>query len=593
MMHKEGNYFNILKNLSVMVYTMSNSIRKGKIMKNFIHLKTKVTSVILSAVICFGMLAAGVVAHVDAASNGQAEDKKIYISDLDWKSAENGAGLEIGIDKSVNGNKLKVRDLTGAEVEYDKGLGMHAVEENDKYAYVTYDIAGKGYTRFKAFAAADLEAWGSITFEVLVDGVQKYYNEAPNSWNNEGNCVDVDITGASEITLRVGNGGNGNGGDHADWCDAYFVQPAGYIEPDDSGDKTNPDDSGKTIDADAKFLYLSDMDWKSASSGWQTVQKDKNISGGAITLADGTGSPVVYKKGLGTHAESTIIYDISQLSAKEFLAYVGADAGEGGTVSFEVYVDDVKKFDSGLMEQQNEAKKVAVNVEGAKILKLVVTNGNGNNACDHASWADAKLLLTSEENVEKPKYTSTWLSDIQWKSATSGWQTVQRDKEVNGNPIVLANGEGSTTTYEKGLGVHAHSEIIYDIAGKGYITFESYVGADFGEGGTVKFQVWVDGVKKYESPSLMEQQNAAEFISVDIKDAKELKLVVTEGNGSNACDHASWANAKLIGLANGSSGGDTISPKTGENTVWFNFVLLCFAVSAASVVVLRKKVISK
>ena len=128
MMHKEGNYFNILKNLSVMVYTMSNSIRKGKIMKNFIHLKTKVTSVILSAVICFGMLAAGVVAHVDAAANGQEEDTKIYISDLSWKSAENGAGLEIGIDKSVDGNKLKVHDLTGAEVEYDKGLGMHAFE---------------------------------------------------------------------------------------------------------------------------------------------------------------------------------------------------------------------------------------------------------------------------------------------------------------------------------------------------------------------------------------------------------------------------------------------------------------------------------
>lgn len=143
------------------------------------------------------------------------------------------------------------------------------------------------------------------------------------------------------------------------------------------------------------------------------------------------------------------------------------------------------------------------------------------------------------------------------------------------------------------MGTHAESTIIYDLTGLGAKEFHAYVGADFGEGGTVKFQVWVDGVKKYESPSLMEQQNAAEFISVDIKDAKELKLVVTEGNGNNACDYASWANAKLIGLANGSYGGDTTSPKTGENTVWFNFVLLCFAVSAASVVILRKKVISK
>lgn len=71
-------------------------------------------------------------------------------------------------------------------------------------------------------------------FEVLVDGEQKYYHDAPNTRNNEGNCVDVDITGAFEITLRVGNGGNSNSGDHADWCDAYFIQPAGHQDEDNT-----------------------------------------------------------------------------------------------------------------------------------------------------------------------------------------------------------------------------------------------------------------------------------------------------------------------------------------------------------------------
>jgi hypothetical protein len=32
--------------------------------------------------------------------------------------------------------------------------------------------------------------------------------------------VDVDVTGAAIVELVVGDGGDGNGSDHADWADA-------------------------------------------------------------------------------------------------------------------------------------------------------------------------------------------------------------------------------------------------------------------------------------------------------------------------------------------------------------------------------------
>lgn len=57
-------------------------------------------------------------------------------------------------------------------------------------------------------------------------------------------------------------------------------------------------------------------------------------------------------------------------------------------------------------------------------------------------------------------------------------------------------------TYTKGIGVHANSEVFYDIEGKGYDFFESYIGIDQamkGKPSSATFEVYVDGEKKFES----------------------------------------------------------------------------------------------
>jgi len=73
--------------------------------------------------------------------------------------------------------------------------------------------------------------------------------------------------------------------------------------------------------------------------------------------------------------------------------------GSIGSVTFQVFVDGEKQFDSGLMHSRDPQKYIEVNVTGAKELKLVVTDGGNGNGSDHASWGDTKLHFANADRV--------------------------------------------------------------------------------------------------------------------------------------------------------------------------------------------------
>ncbi|WP_051348762.1 glycoside hydrolase family 2 TIM barrel-domain containing protein [Peribacillus kribbensis] len=141
-------------------------------------------------------------------------------------------------------------------------------------------------------------------------------------------------------------------------------------------------------------LYLSDMDWKSATTGWSSIQKDKSVDGNALTLAAGSGTRV-YEKGIGTHANSEIIYDLDGKGFSTFQTFVGLDqeTNGSGSIQFQVYLDGASVFDSGKMTKSTPAKLVDLNVKGKSELKLVVTDAGDGNSNDHADWADPKLKV--------------------------------------------------------------------------------------------------------------------------------------------------------------------------------------------------------
>ncbi|AJF69997.1 membrane protein [Streptomyces vietnamensis] len=139
-----------------------------------------------------------------------------WASDLDWTSVTNGWGpverdLSNGETGTGDGSPLRI-----GGVAYAKGLGTHAP------AKVRYYLGGR-CTSFTAEVGVDdvQTTRGSVQFSVLADGTEKVKSpvlKAPDpAWS-----LTADVTGASYVDLVVGDGGDGNGNDHADWGSARF-----------------------------------------------------------------------------------------------------------------------------------------------------------------------------------------------------------------------------------------------------------------------------------------------------------------------------------------------------------------------------------
>ena len=143
--------------------------------------------------------------------------------------------------------------------------------------------------------------------------------------------------------------------------------------------------------APSGVAYLGDLPWLTADNAFGPVER--NTSNGEARAGDGkpiTIGGVVYPKGLGTHALSTVEFYVGR-SCSSFRAFVGVDDAKGanGTVVFEVYADGRKVADSGVLTNAMPAKAITADITGSTLLTLVATDaGDGINS-DHADWADA------------------------------------------------------------------------------------------------------------------------------------------------------------------------------------------------------------
>ncbi|MCO6006934.1 NPCBM/NEW2 domain-containing protein [Actinoallomurus purpureus] len=142
--------------------------------------------------------------------------------------------------------------------------------------------------------------------------------------------------------------------------------------------------------------YLSDLPWVRSTNGWGPVEKD--MSNGEAGAGDGhpiTINGVVYKKGLGAHALSTIEYYAAK-KCTSVAADVGVDDEKtsNGSVTFEIWADGAKVAGSGLLTTADPAAHLTANVAGATMVRLIVTDGGNGNDSDHADWADARITCT-------------------------------------------------------------------------------------------------------------------------------------------------------------------------------------------------------
>ncbi len=127
----------------------------------------------------------------------------------------------------------------------------------------------------------------------------------------QSDTVDIDITNSTKLYLVVTDAGDNNSCDHADWISPRLI---------------NNEDT----------VYLTNLNWESASSGWSNVQINKSISGKPLTVNN-----VEYNNGIGSHSNSIIEYNLpegfTRFTSICGLDKGGVDQGCGATVKFLVF----------------------------------------------------------------------------------------------------------------------------------------------------------------------------------------------------------------------------------------------------------------
>lgn len=140
--------------------------------------------------------------------------------------------------------------------------------------------------------------------------------------------------------------------------------------------------------ADAPSVWLDELPPDDATLGWGKLQTNQSVWEKPMTIAGKK-----FARGLGTHAESRIVYDLAGGKFKSFRCLVGRDeAAMDGAILFHVKLDGKVVFDSGPMNKASAAKPVEVDVSGGTTLELLTLDGGDGIGGDHGDWAEAQLL---------------------------------------------------------------------------------------------------------------------------------------------------------------------------------------------------------
>jgi len=144
---------------------------------------------------------------------------------------------------------------------------------------------------------------------------------------------------------------------------------------------------------------------------------------------------------------------------------------------------------------------------------------------------DRVLYLSDADPVEVVE--TPWFVDNVWP-----WR---RDRSASGRPLTVGG-----VTYEKGLGTHSRSRIVFDISGD-YRRFRTTVGIDdhAGRVGDAVIQVICDGKVRFEIKSLKVGMDAKK-IDLDVSGVERLALVVDYGANYDMGDLVDWCDARVV-----------------------------------------------
>ncbi|HOZ46004.1 MAG TPA: NPCBM/NEW2 domain-containing protein [Candidatus Hydrogenedentes bacterium] len=136
-------------------------------------------------------------------------------------------------------------------------------------------------------------------------------------------------------------------------------------------------------------VWLEELDLGPMVQQYGRPQIGKSIEEKPLTLGG-----KVFEHGVGSHAGSEYFVDLD-CAADRFEAVVGVDeeVGPRGSVAFEIWVDDVRVAETGIMRGGEPPKTISIDVSQGRYMALITLGGDDGISYDHADWADACFVL--------------------------------------------------------------------------------------------------------------------------------------------------------------------------------------------------------
>ncbi len=231
-------------------------------------------------------------------------------------------------------------------------------------------------------------SWNSVADNVGVSSYEVFINGVPKALLN-AQTLSYEYSSPSSIINQAFE------------CYVKAIDLAGNSTPSSKLNFVAKANAGVSTQA-----YISDLIPVSSINGLGPIEIDKSNGEGAV--GDGrtlTLNGVTFAKGIGTHASSEIIYNLTANQYSIFKAKIGIDDevpdGNCGSVVFKVYKDNVEAYTSPTLIPSSATIEVNIDISNTSQLKLIVDKADDNNFCDHGDWADAKLL-SSGGDIEPP-----------------------------------------------------------------------------------------------------------------------------------------------------------------------------------------------
>ncbi|MER5884313.1 NPCBM/NEW2 domain-containing protein [Streptomyces sp. NPDC001941] len=394
--------------------------------------------------------------------------------------------------------------------------------------------------------AWDVYPQGRSSFELYEDdGVTRQH--ADGRYATQRADVEAPVRGRGDVTVRVGalkgsyagrgttrpyqftvHTGHAPGGAELDGRDLPRYTTKAAFDRAGQGWWYDRDDRGGVVHVKTPSLRTD--------RGFELALDDASAVGGAVPGSAATlAAPAGQEIGAGTRG--TVAVDVTAGTRDATAAQVSLSAPAGWKAA---------PASPGVRIPAGTTRRVQVEVTppaDATVGEAVLTATVRHRAAGTERTAVQRFAVSV---VPGPPAGDAWASDLVWLRDTNGWGPPERDRSngesgaADGHPLTLAG-----KAYDKGIGVHADSDIEVYLGGRcTAFTADAGIDDEINGYGEVAFSVEADGKTLWTSPKVT-GASATAPVAVDVTGARHVRLKVTDTNGSKSGDHADWAAARF------------------------------------------------